>query len=173
MKQQTAVNNNHNGPWKEFPLSNGLTVQIHAVNPMLIQKVSGRFKMPKRPTYKATTIGGNIEEHPMDEQSARETPGGLAIWEDYLSEQARISAEQNEAVTQAILVMGAKIDELPTGWEEVQGILGVEIPTQPELRKAHYLSTELTPDEMKRLIEEIMALSGVSEAAIKEAENSF
>lgn len=172
--QQTAVVPNHNGPWRELPLANGLVVKIHAVSPILIQKVSARYQSPKRPTYEAQTVGGNVELHPMDEQSARETPGGLAVWKNYLEEKERAESQQNAAVTQFILAKGTKMDQLPDdGWEEMQELFGVEIPTNPDLRRAHYLSTELGPDEMKYLIEQIMALSGVSQTAIDEAENSF
>lgn len=170
----TAVVKPANSQWKEVTLSTGEVVEIRMINPLLVQKVSAAYKVPDTPTYTVTTISGATETHKMDEQAARETPGGLAQWEDYLREKQRIEGEQNMAVTNAVLIVGTRYADMPTDWVEVhRDILGLEVPTNPEALRGYYLSAVIPPNDVKLLVEAIMELSGVSETKVQETEDAF
>ena len=62
----------------QFVLSNGQTIKIRSVSPVLVQKASASVKMPPRPTYTAVTVSGREEIHPLDAESAQQTEGGVA-----------------------------------------------------------------------------------------------
>lgn len=161
-------------PWKEIILSTGEMVEIRQVNPLLIQKVSAVYTLPDVPTYTVTTVSGAVEVHEMDEQAARETPGGLAQWEKYLRDKNRIEGEQNMAVTNAVLIAGTRYHDLPTDWIELhRNIFGVEVPDNPDAQRGYYLSVVIPPDDVKLLVESIMELSGVSERKVQESEDAF
>lgn len=152
----------------------GLRVKLKPVQPMLLNKVMTSVEVPKRPTYETKTISGRVQNLPMDAQAAKETPGGEVIWEYYQEETTRALTDQNNKVVTAILVMGTECTIPEDGWDVLQVALGLTIPTQPDLRRAHFLLTAIIDaNELNDLIAKIMKLTGVSEEAIAEAEGAF
>lgn len=158
---------------KSGPIA-GTKIKLLPVQPMLLNKVMTSVTIPKRPTYETRSISGKVQVHPMDEKAAKETPGGETMWVYYQEESESALSEQNSRVVNAIMVMGTECDIPQTGWQDKQRALGIEIPTDPDLLRAHYLLTHISdPAELNEIISKIMRLTGVSEEVISQAEGSF
>lgn len=152
----------------------GLRIELLPVQPMLLNKVMTSIETPRRPTYETRTVSGKVQNLPMDEKAAKETPGGEVQWQYYLEETERALTEQNNRVVNAIFVMGTNFDIPEDGWDQIQVAIGVEVPTQPALRRAHFLITAISdPAELNEIISKIVRLTGVSEEVIAQAENTF
>lgn len=166
--------NNGTGDWPgEWRSSKGVVVKIRPVQPLLISKVVASVKIPQTPVYEVRTLGGAIERHPYDADVAAETPGGLTLWNDYLTRRRQAESEQNEKVANALFVFGTHVDDLPTGWEDMHIAAGIDVPTEANAKRAYWLATELSAYEVTALIKAIMKLSGVTEEEIGEAGDSF
>lgn len=155
-----------------------VVVTVKTIQPLLLNKVLRSVKLPKRPTYETETVTGAKQLHPLDKESAAETPGGKAQWEYYEEMLQEAQGEQNDRMTTAIFAMGSDfdIDSIPEdakSWEAEHALLGIEVPQELRLKKAHLLSTSLGSDEISALTTKIMKKSGVDEEAVKEAEDSF
>lgn len=158
---------------KSGPIA-GLRIKLVPVQPMLLNKVMGSVEVPRRPTYETRSISGKVQNLPMDEKASKETPGGEVLWIYYIEETERALTEQNNRVITAILVMGTEFDVPESGWQGKQIALGITIPTDPDLLRAHYLLTNITdPAELNEIVAKIMRLTGVSEEVIAQAEGSF
>lgn len=152
----------------------GLHVKLLPVQPMLLNKVMTSVQVPRRPTYETRTISGKTQLLPMDEKASKETPGGEVLWTYYLEETESALSEQNNRVVNAILVMGTEFDVPSTGWQDIQIAMGISIPTDKNLLRAHYLLTMIVdPAELNEIISKIMRLTGVSEEVIAQAEGTF
>jgi hypothetical protein len=130
-------------------------------------------ELPKRPQYEAKTLGGRIERHPLDEVSAKDDPRDQARWESYLEEREEAITKRTDATTLALFAYGCDFEIPNTGWEVMQELIGIEIPTQPTLRKVHYLETVLEPSDLQGLLSALTRKMGVGEAEVKEAEDTF
>lgn len=151
----------------------GLEITLKTVDPSIIQQVMRSVPMPKRPTYEAKTFGGRYETHPLDEESAAQTPGGTAQWEAYQADLVQAQAEQNDRVTKALFMYGTDCEVPENGWAAKHEFLGLYVPVEPDMRRAHYLSSELSAEDLGNLITAIMRRTGVSEEAIADAEAAF
>lgn len=152
----------------------GTRIKLLPVQPMLLNKVMISVAIPKRPTYETKSISGKVQVHPMDEKAAKETPGGETMWMYYQEETESALSEQNNRVVTAIMVMGTECVVPQTGWQAKQKALGLDIPEDPDLLRAHYLLTHISdPAELNEIISKIMRLTGVSEEVISQAEGSF
>lgn len=153
----------------------GFRIKLKPVQPMLISKAMDSVEVPKRPTYETKTASGKVQVQPYDEKVAEETEGGKTIWTYYQEELQRALGEQNNKVVTAILAVGTEF-EIPAGgsWREDQEALGIPIPTNPILLRAHFLLTVLEdPAELNDITAKIMRLTGVSEEVIRQAEGTF
>lgn len=150
----------------------GEKIEVFKVSPTLVQKVIMSVKVPRRPTYETRTFSGRVEVHPMDEVVAQQTPGYQGVWDQYVEDKAEAEAERNERLATVLLSRGTKY-KLPEGWEAEHEALGVVIPVEPNARRAHYLSVELDPPDLNDLVKIILALTGITEDKIKEAEANF
>lgn len=154
----------------------GLEVKIRQSSPdflMKMQKVFGAVKMPQRPKYQARTLTGRMEEHYMDETAAKQTPGGEKQWKEYKELLVEAKTQQNDRVGLAIMYYGVDFVPPETGWEDEQSFLGIEVPQIPEQKKAHFLNSELDPEDMAAIISKVMRSAGMDEGLVKEAEDSF
>lgn len=152
----------------------GMKIMLNGINAMIVNKVMESVEVPKRPTYTTKTISGREEKLPMDEKSAKETVGGEEIWKAYVEDRDRALGKQNSLTVSAILAMGTRFKVPDDGWEQVQIAMGIEIPTIPDLLRAHFLMTKLDdPNELNDIIGIIMRLTGVSETVIAAAEGAF
>lgn len=168
--QDDSFHTLQNGKYK------GLTVEIRKPDQdflIRMQKVFSAVKMPKRPKYSARTLSGRFEEHYMDELASKQTPGGEKQWAEYQDILREAKAEQNEKVALAIMYYGTDFATPETGWEDDQIFLGIEVPQVPEQKKAHFLVSEIDPEDMASIISKVMRRSGMDEELIKEAEDSF
>lgn len=163
-----------------FTTKSGLEIELLPVDPMKMKRARDSVRLPKRPTYETRTASGKVETWPLDEVSAEQVPNGKSRWQAYLQDREDALSEQNDKVVNAIFFFGTKIKgELPTGWEAAQLAVGIDIPSHPdpaidkELKKAHYLATELDTSDFRRLLSAIMRRSGASEEDIEEAEGTF
>lgn len=152
----------------------GMQITLKGIQPMIVSKVMESVPIPKRPTYTTKTISGREEKLPMDEQSAKETPGGQAIWEAYKTDRDQALGEQNSKTINAILAMGTSFKVPDDGWDQMQIEFGIEIPKNPDLLRAHFLMTQLDdPNELNDIVSIIMRMTGVSETVISAAEGAF
>lgn len=150
----------------------GERIGVFKVSPSLVQKVIQSVKLPRRPTYETRTFSGRVEVHPMDELVAQQTPGYQGLWDQYVEDKNEAEAERNERLATVLLSRGTRYT-LPTGWEEEHEALGLVLPTEPNARRAHYLSVEMDPADLNDLVKEVLRLTGITEEKIKEAEASF
>lgn len=156
-----------------YVCEDGLSVKVTPIPPMLLQKVMNSVPMPKRPTYEARTISGRTEEWPMDEESAKDSPNGVARWEYYQEETVAAQASQNEKVTMAAFLFGTECEIPENGWDKKQEFLGIEVPDDPDQRRAHYLATELTATDIAGLLQKVMGQLQLPEELVADAEASF
>ena len=171
--QAAPVTEEVSPPATTYTLSNGLVVRLKKVAPTFIQRVTKSVSMPTRPTYTAVTANGREERHVLDEESAMQTPGGEVQWQEYLLAKAEAMEAQNERVAQALFVKGTEMEIPEDGWDVLQEVMGITVPTNPDMRRAHWLLTECDAEDIGGLITAIMRLTGVSAEAIAEAEGSF
>lgn len=151
----------------------GLVITTKPVNPSIIQRVLGSVVTPKRPVYEATLAGGRKQYFPMDEVAAEQTPGGKEQWELYREQMRDAQSEQNNKVVNAIFLLGTDCTLPVGGWEELDRMLGLDIPEQPDAKRAHFLMTHLEPSDIIGLTTAVMRETGVDESVIQEAEDSF
>lgn len=152
----------------------GLKIKLRRIQPLIINKVMESVELPERPTYETRTISGRIEKHPMDSASAKQTPGGEEVWKTYLDETERALVKQNTRSLTAIFVMGTDFEVPNDGWEEFQVALGIDVPDNKDLRRAHFLLTQIEDaDEITDITSKIMRLTGVNETIISQAEGAF
>ena len=161
-----------------FVTSTGVEITLKSISPVLMAKVRTSVEFPKRPTYEAKTITGDIEVHEHDETTL-ETDGDREAWQRYLVEFMQAEQEQARRVGNALFKRGIDYEvlELPEDdrWIKEQKELGVKVPKDPLERKRHWLETEAftTEVEIQRLSLRLMAMSGVSEEVLEAAERSF
>ena len=151
----------------------GLEIITKQVNPSMIQRVMASTEIPKRPTYETKTASGRVLVFPMDEQAAKETPGGENQWEYYQETLTNSRMEQNNKVVNALFLLGTECSLPSDGWEELDEALGLDVPEKENLKRAHFLMTHLQPRDIIGLTTDIMRETGVDEAVIQEAEDSF
>lgn len=163
-----------------YILGSGLKVKLRPVELIKIKNVRDSIKIPKRPVYETRTFSGKTQTLAMDEESAKQVPGGEAIWELYTEDRRQALEEQNDRIMRALFYFGTEIGEIPdTEWEEEQGIFGVETPTHSNekintrLRWVQYLISECKQKDLIGLSNAIMKVSGVTEEEIQEAEDAF
>lgn len=158
----------------QITLETGLTLTLRRVEPGFLQKIMRSVPSPKRPTYRTRTATGREEEFPLDEISARERPEDAMRWKAYKDDYELANMERSEKVANALYIFGIEPFDLPdNGWEQKYELVGVSVPVNPEMRRAFYIASEATVEEQTKIVQEISRLSGVSQEAIAEAEDTF
>lgn len=142
---------------------------------MLLQKVMNSVEMPKRPTYEAKTLSGRVEVWPMDNESATQLDHGESRWSYYQEELSKAQNVLNERVMNVAFLYGTEVKIPENGWAEMQVMIGMEVPPieQMERRKAHYLATELSAEDVSGLMLALWRVIGTPEDVIAEAQGSF
>lgn len=158
-----------------FTTEKGVILRLKAVEAMKIKMVQDTFKLPEAPTYNATQPSGKTQTFKLDEVSALDNPQDTARYAQYLKDYAKVMEDQNLRVTRAIMFYGTELlSPLPNdGWEEMQVMNGIDVPTHPEMKRAHYLVTEISNVDLQVLLRLIMAKSGVTEEEIAKIEATF
>ena len=148
-------------------------IKLLEFNPLRIRKAMSKLTIPKRPMYEAVTMGGRKEQHPLDEVSAADNPHDKARWEMYLEERDEAINKRTDAMTLVLFAYGVDYEIPDTDWETMQTLVGIDIPTDPKLKKVHYLETELDPTDLQGLLAVLTRRFGVTEEEVKEAEETF
>ena len=157
-----------------YECEDGMLVTILPIPPMLLQKVMSSVEMPKRPMYEAKVgFGSRTEEWPMDELSAEQTEHGRTRWEYYEEQLTFSQSKQNEKVTMAAFRFGTACEIPEDGWAVKQEFLDIEVPTEPDMRRAHYLATELSATDVAGLMAAVMRTLKLPEELVADAEASF
>jgi len=170
----TAKKKNEEKEENVYVTETGLVIKISSIPPMLLQKVMSSVKMPERPTYEAKVgFSGRVEIWPLDEVSAKETEHGVTRWEYYDEVKTQQQAIQNDRITAAAFLFGTECEIPENGWDKRQEYLGLEIPTDPDQRRAHYLATELSAKDVADLMQAVLGTLQIPEEAIADAEGSF
>jgi len=161
-----------------FVTSTGVEITLKNISPALMAMVRTSVEFPKRPTYEAKTVAGDIEVHEHDETTL-ETDEDREAWDRYLVEFMQAEQERALRVGNALFKRGIDYEalELPEDdrWIKEQKELGVKVPKDPLERKRHWLETEAftTEDDIRQLSLRLMALSGTPEEVIAAVERSF
>lgn len=148
-------------------LSSGVKIKIKAINKFFIYQATERFKPPKPPIVHDKKKGRD-EPNPNDP--------------DYLEEMQMYLAEVSQVANDVALLRGVEISEIPKGidgpesksWKEEMEILG--LPTdKKKYRWLSWLKAVAIPndEEMNIVLEAIGRLTGVTEANVAQAFESF
>ena len=106
-------------------------------------------------------------------ESAKESPHGEVRWQYYEEETVAAQSAQNEKVTTAAFLFGTECEIPEDGWDIKQEFLGLEVPTDPDMRRAHYLATELPAEDIAGLMQAVMGQLQLPEELVADAEASF
>ena len=176
-----------------FTTVDGRTVKCRPVSntllTMALTKIEQEFRARGEPlapptyTVKLMLPGGEAgeETHPHDAQTL-DVPGdeaatkaNHAAWGAYQSATERLAEAQN-AKREWLWLMAGLDFQLPAddAWATEQaGLFGIEVPTEPQARRMHYIKTVLlpTPEDYFQALERvtILSLSGAVEPEVVRA----
>jgi len=167
----------------ELTTTMGITLKLHGLPSLLVQKVKATVPEPELPTYTVTTVAGVVETHTfnnldMEADPELETEENKKLWQDYVINMAAARSKSNDKLMKLLFMKGVEV-EMPAdnSWMEIQSWLGVEIPdTANKLDfKYHYIITECigSPEEIQTIMERVMRLSGLSEETLQKAQSMF
>ena len=166
------------GEQMKYTTSRGVEIEIQSIPAMLIDKITSAHPDPEPPTYEVATMGGAIEKHSLADVTDRkgltpEEQSQLANWD--LS-RAQAELERNRGFMRVVMLRGIKV-QLPAddSWIAEQELIGVQVPTEPAARRLHYIETEVFGglEDYQSITRLVVEASGVSEAAIKQASDTF
>lgn len=162
--------------YKTFTSSRGVEINLKPISQFKIDSwKASKIELPK-PTYEAEVAGGEKLLVPLDEEIAR-NKGRQDEWFAYQKEQSRLDAEFTKRLADMAFWYGVEI-EVPgadSEWQKVSDHLGLKIPDDPIERKLRFIYEEVlgTPDDIKNLLVEILAVSQVDEEVVAKLRNSF
>lgn len=158
-----------------YTTEKGVKLKLKAVEAMKIKMIQDSCQLPEHPTYTVTTPAGRTQTFKLDEVSAKANPQDEARYRTYLEDLEKTLQDQNLRVTRAIMFYGTElVTPLPDdGWDEMQMLNGIDVPKHPEMKRAHYLVTELSNKDLQVLLRLIMSKSGVTEEEVSHAEGMF
>lgn len=172
-KALAAIKRTNHGA--ELTLSNGITLEIKAVPPMLVDALNAEFTPPDPPMW-------------MNEQKGREEPNPDDP--EYLQTIGRLEGARQDAVNNLILAAGTKLKlPLPEGREGPEGeswlelvkltaeLTGKDIEVPQEGIKRYlawlrYYAIESGTD-FSLVMNLVLELAGISEREVLEAMNNF
>lgn len=165
---------------KTFTTSKGIVLEIVPIT-FLLDALHASHRPPEKPKYNAKTAGGveewiEITEQDLTEHPDQFTPEQHAEYNRYRIDLALYHRKLNEDETKLILSRGVNV-ELPTDdkWVKRQKKLGIDVPSDPDDLKIHYITTECfgSTDDMKLLALDVWRESEVSEEVIASVEALF
>lgn len=147
-------------------LSTGVVLKGRKANPLILLDVMASFVPPTPPTVYMETMGRMIEN---------------AADPDYLVRRDAYKTESSNALVQAMVLLGTKLETLPKGfpgpksdaWIEDMRILGLQVfPEKENWRYLKWVLHVACVDEHDiALIQEVVGrLTGLSKQAVKTAE---
>lgn len=129
---------------------------------------------PAKPTYTVTTVGGTKEEHAHDETTL-ETDEEKAAWAHWEKENAAWEKELRERMLRNILMDGVLVQPFDEQWIARERFMGRHVPEDPLELEYYWKKTQVirSAADGQRLMSAVLALTGVTEEAIRIAEDSF
>ena len=120
------------------------------------------------PTYDVEMAGGTKQAYMHDEESIkqRNDPELTELWKRHKTAKAKLSAENGAIMLKAWVLLGlfpsVEAEYNDGKWAETAAKWGVEVPTEEDARKLHFISTEIlkTPEDNMTFIRQITLLSG-------------
>jgi hypothetical protein len=160
----------------EFTNSAGVVFKICGLPPLAIPQLQDGLVVPEKPKYTITTATGDKETYDHDETTLQTDEDKLA-WAKYIEEVKAMQAELTNRMLTCILIEGVIVeDDIDlTRWESKQRLMGMKIPDDIEAKLLQYKRSAVirSADDMKNLMDAVMALTGVSQEAIEKAKKSF
>ena len=152
----------------EYVSRSGLVIRILPINPAKIQLARGALAKEMRdngaildpPMFPVENAAGDTQWFPHtaetleEPDNPRQTAINKAMWAAYRQGQADYAAGINERIANVMMRLGTT-NEMPedTSWIAIQEGIGIEVPTDPEDQRVHFLATEaLTQAEMGELV---------------------
>jgi hypothetical protein len=170
----------------EFQLSSGRTIKIQSVSPFFLGRilptVLKEFEVDTPPTYIVELVGGDTQEFTHDETTLEvegdpeQTEHNFRVWSEYKSKLNVANLEANRRWLRALLEEGV-VFEMPEDedWLAPHKRQGIEIPEDPIELRLMYIQDVLikTKTDWNRLVDEIVALSDITEEDVAAATESF
>lgn len=148
-------------------LSSGVVLRCKQAPPLTLMAIMSAFPRPKPPTWKNPLMGGREMENTADP--------------DYLDRVKAWETEQSSVMMVALIATGTELVSKPAdlpgpedqGWLDEYALLN--LPMQPENKSWRYLrwvqfKAAVSADDIKKIMQVVGRLSGVSETAVKSAE---
>ena len=167
---------------KRYVTERGITVGVMPI-PLLLDKIRQAHPDPDLPTYTETLAGGATQDIPITPELAAtwrvEDPDGwqahAADWAAYEALVEKRTQLLNDRLWKAVLRRAIIVD-LPVddAWAVDQAEYGIEVPADPDERRAHYIWTEVLGGQ--RDVIRIMGMASgadLSEEQLAAAEASF
>lgn len=164
---------------KTFTSDNGITIEILGVNQQTVDSSRHSVQYPDVPKYKVTTVTGDVELHDHNETTLN-TDEDKAAWAKYQEDYRKAEKAEYQKVMDVLILKGTKF-EMPTGeelqeWIELHEYLGLTVPKDNKYAmRRFYLEHEIacTPNDISRLMTDIMEASGVDREVTDKIKNSF
>jgi len=163
---------------KTWTSSNGTVVTIRPVSQFKLDNLRSSKKEIPVPTYQVTTVAGDTQEFPLDEEIAK-NKDRLPEWQKYVTEK-----NQNEAIYAkkyfSLLVWDGTDIEPTEKWLTEAEYFGTLPQGETELqtaikRKVQYIYDEvmMTAEDMNNLMAEILLISKISQEVVDNLRASF
>lgn len=173
-------------PEKEFKLSNGKTIKIKSVSPFMLSRltpaVMKEMDVESPPMYEVETVGGGKQKFSHNETTLEvegdpdTTQENYQIWNEYQTKLRLARLEINRRFLRLLIRRGVEVD-MPEddAWLADHKAMGIDIPKDPMDLKIMYIQDVLvtTTSDWGRLVNEVMALSDITEEDVASATESF
>jgi hypothetical protein len=159
-----------------FTTSKGIGLSLKAVSQFKIDALRAAKTEVPVPTYKFQVVGGAEQEHPLDEEIAK-NKGRLDEWNEYVLAKAKNEADYAKKFFEMMVWEGVDVN-VPgqeSDWQKTSEYFGLKIPENPIERKTFYIYNELigTAEDVGELIAGILSVSGIDEKAVSTIRESF
>ena len=136
---------------KAYTTERGVSIKVVPI-PLLLDKIRDAHAASPAPTYTEHLAGGATQEVPITEAQAAawqatdpDTWAPLAEkWAAYQAEKDERTKTLNDALWRAVMRRSIIVD-LPKddAWVQEQALYGISVPEDPDLRREHYIWTEV------------------------------
>lgn len=127
----------------EYTTSTGVTIQLKPIAPNYLERIRQQIEWPKPPTYEVEVLGGAKETIYHTDKSVS-TDEEKAAWAAFEAKRDAANIEyftrRSKAVIRRCVVVDLPADDT---WVKLQEQDGIDIPTDPEMRRQHYIETEV------------------------------
>lgn len=127
----------------DYTTTTGVAVKLRPIAPNYIEKIRQQIDWPQPPTYDVEVLGGAKETiyHTAD---SIETDEEKAQWAEFERKRDAANLEffkkRSYAITRRCILVDLPEDN---AWITLQQQDGITVPEDPELRRQHYIETEV------------------------------